>query len=135
MEDIKIILSDCLVIILMLFATIMTGHEWLYEYLDYQNDDRDSEYVLINDIRGLNIEFIYGDRIYIQDSKYLFDYIGKKIRIKIDDDGYPVRADFPISIMFFLFTVSLLYTISAMGLAYEQIMVMQYKRNQKEHND
>lgn len=72
---------------------------------------------------------------YHKDYKYLFDYVGKKIRIIIDDDGNPIRADFPISIMGFSFVVSLLCTIVGTGLTYEQIMVIRYKRKQRMHSD
>lgn len=124
----NIVLKDSLAILLMLFATIITGHEWYREYLNY-NNDTEMKYVIINNIDGMNIEYMYNDRIYLQDSKYMFDYIGKKIRIKIDANGEPVRADFPISIMGFLFVMSLLYTISSIGLTYEQILIIKYKNN------
>lgn len=125
----NVVLKDSLAIIIMLFATIITGHEWFSECMNYNNIEK--EYVTIRDINGMNIEYMYCERVYIQDSKYLFDYIGKKISIIIDVNGAPVRADFPISIMGFMFIMSLLYTISSIGLTYEQILIVKYKRKQK----
>lgn len=128
MGKMRRLLYDSLFVMLMLFCTVLSGCDWANEYLNYLDNEKPSEYVLVSDMNGLKIEYEYPEKTYHKDYKYLFDYVGKKIRIIIDDDGNPIRADFPISIMGFLFVVSLLCTIAGTGLTYEQIMVIQYKR-------